>query len=737
MTMGTAPDTPHPVTPLEHAHAYAAAGIRVLPIKPGEKRPPMASWQHAASTDTKIINNWFNGLYTTHGVGLAMGPQPDGRWLFALDIDEHDPAASGSDTLAELEQIHGPLPDTVRSITGSGGAHHLFVAPAGVEVANGAAGAVGPGIDIRGAGGQIVVAPTIHPNGRPYSWEDGRAPWEWPIADAPAWLVEMVASMPRAVYPPPGVLSQNPSVDTTRADSPADHLRQSFDWYSELTKRGWQHHHTDRNGDSHWTRPGKDPREGTSAVLHGADGPFTVFTTDASAQPMWRAGKVGNGVVSLSPLAYVAAYDHGGDLSAASRALRATMGPQIDVTTLTAPGDAPVTTLRDTVLAQLIDWPEFWSADHTSEEWIAWPLIPAHRQVALFAPAKTGKSIVTLAVLAAVATGRPVLGGETKPAVDVLYLDYEMTAGDLQERLEALGYSAADDLSHFHYALLPSLPPLNSREGSVALCALADAVDAQVVVIDTMGRAVDGEENDSSSYRDFARTTGLALKAAGRAVLRTDHAGKEKDRGQRGSSAKNDDVDVVIRVDATEGGWTLTRTHSRVAWVPEKVAISKNEGDDGSINMTVDQGKRTYLPNTKELAETLKGLGVTSANSRREAADALRAAGQKASNRRVTDALAWLRAEEPVFGSTVTVVPKPSGTTSGTTIPAPSGTTPGTSGDPAQNPRSDHGDHESGPRGPEASPSGDQDPPLEGVQDPPVVPDALKFDISTLEDPFG
>jgi hypothetical protein len=91
--------------PIDHAIAYAAAGIRVLPIKPGQKRPPMNSWQHAATIDPKTIHNWWNGLYKDNGVGLAMGEQPDGRHLFALDIDEHDPAASGSDTLAELERI--------------------------------------------------------------------------------------------------------------------------------------------------------------------------------------------------------------------------------------------------------------------------------------------------------------------------------------------------------------------------------------------------------------------------------------------------------------------------------------------------------------------------------------------------------------------------------------------------------------------------------------------------------
>lgn len=56
----------------------------------------------------------------------------------------------------------------------------------------------------------------------------------------------------------------------------------------------------------------------------------------------------------------------------------------------------------------------------------------------------------------------------------------------------------------------------------------------------------------------------MPLKAAGRAVLRLDHSGKDITRGQRGSSAKVDDVDAVWQLTARPGGaLDLKRTHSR------------------------------------------------------------------------------------------------------------------------------------------------------------------------------
>jgi hypothetical protein len=157
-----------------------------------------------------------------------------------------------------------------------------------------------------------------------------------------------------------------------------------------------------------------------------------------------------------------------------------------------------------------------------------------------------------------------------------------MVEADLYERLEQFGYTDDDDLSHLHYALIPSLPPLNTPEGASAIMRLCELTKAEVVVIDTTGRAIEGEENSADSYREFARMTGLSLKRAGIACVRTDHAGKDggKKHGQRGSSAKNDDVDIVYRLDKTNDGLMLVRTHTRISWVPEKIDLIVEEFDD-------------------------------------------------------------------------------------------------------------------------------------------------------------
>jgi hypothetical protein len=255
-----------------------------------------------------------------------MGRQPDGRFIFALDVDEHDPALSGSETLAEMERANGSLPETVRSLTGANGLHLLFECYE--DVRNGRAG---DGLDVRGEGGQIVVAPTVHPTtGRLYAWEAEHAPWEHVIALAPSWLLDLVAETPPPSAAPSTAPSarqrfNDPDLDTGSA---AEWLRNEWNWDRALTVAGWQVHHGDRNGDVHWTRPGKERRAGSSAVLHPG-GPLVVFSTDASLAEILACGHPDrDGSVSLSPLHFYAATYHAGDLSAAGRAIRRMMEPE-------------------------------------------------------------------------------------------------------------------------------------------------------------------------------------------------------------------------------------------------------------------------------------------------------------------------------------------------------------------------------------------------------------------------
>ncbi len=139
------------------------------------KHPRIFAWQTEATTDPARIRYWW-GRWPADGIGLAHQT--------VLDVD---PRHGGDETLAALEAEYGPLPLTPRQLTGGGGVHYLF-AP-NPEFGN--RSNILPGLDTRGRNGFIVAAPSPHRSGREYLWDACAHPLEVPLAEAPAWLVEI------------------------------------------------------------------------------------------------------------------------------------------------------------------------------------------------------------------------------------------------------------------------------------------------------------------------------------------------------------------------------------------------------------------------------------------------------------------------------------------------------------------------------------------------------------------
>ena len=145
----------------------------------------MQGWPYAATSDPTTIRTWFEGQFKDCGLGIATGEFRN-RYLIVIDIDDRE-QFSGSDTLADLEELNGKLPETVEVITGSGGRHIYFLTDEPIR--NEASGRLGVGIDIRGIGGQVLAPPTVHPNGKTYEWVEGRSIAEHKPADMPLWMV--------------------------------------------------------------------------------------------------------------------------------------------------------------------------------------------------------------------------------------------------------------------------------------------------------------------------------------------------------------------------------------------------------------------------------------------------------------------------------------------------------------------------------------------------------------------
>ncbi len=162
------------------AIAYARRGWSVVPTARRSKRPlvPWTAYQRRAA-EVSEIQAWFR-RWPGANVAIVTGAVSG---LVVLDID---PQHQGEESLAAWQDRHGPLPETLESVTGGGGRHLYFRHPG--SILHNRVG-LAPGIDFRADGGVVVAPPSIHPSGRPYAWKPAHGPTETSPAAMPDWLL--------------------------------------------------------------------------------------------------------------------------------------------------------------------------------------------------------------------------------------------------------------------------------------------------------------------------------------------------------------------------------------------------------------------------------------------------------------------------------------------------------------------------------------------------------------------
>lgn len=177
---------------LEWALRYIQLGWPVIPLR--GKLPLTENGSKDATLAESRVREWW-ARWPAANIGLATGVR-----FFAVDVDIRH---GGEETWDMLRAQHGALPETIEGVTGTGGRHILFAPPETFLVRN-SQGQVGPGIDVRGAGGYIVAPPSLHPETkRPYNW-DGLAEIEQQrIAQAPAWLLKLLEEETTGKRKPP------------------------------------------------------------------------------------------------------------------------------------------------------------------------------------------------------------------------------------------------------------------------------------------------------------------------------------------------------------------------------------------------------------------------------------------------------------------------------------------------------------------------------------------------------
>jgi putative DNA primase/helicase len=177
------------------------------------------------------------------------------------------------------------------------------------------------------------------------------------------------------------------------------------------------------------------------------------------------------------------------------------------------------------------------------------PWLPEKGLVMIYGPRGGGKTLFGATSAYALSVGADFLGFSVKSPRRVLYIDGEMPAQAMQERLAAIvsGFAQQPPTSE-HFRILISdlardgLPDLATQEGQDWLD--AQVGDAEVLFLDNLSTLIrSGKENEGEGWLPV-QNWALRHRRAGRAVVLLHHAGKGG--AQRGTSRREDVLDTVI-----------------------------------------------------------------------------------------------------------------------------------------------------------------------------------------------
>jgi Bifunctional DNA primase/polymerase, N-terminal len=287
----TATAATRPAIVLAYAVSYAVNGWAVFPLcgkVPAIRNPhPKGSIErqtckgecsrhghgvHDATTDIKQICAWWAQRYRGFNIGAAV-PDP----LFCLD---NDPKTEGhASALTKLTAEHGTFPRTLTHLSGrlDGGCHRFYRRPAGKLSTR----LLGPGFDIKAAGGYTVMPPSIHPDtSGTYLAVDAA------IADPPAWLVKLIVAPPAAPQPEPTAQEKfwaTAGRSVASGESPADAFTDNTSWRDVLEPHGWTCQSPDPDVDGAvWLHPAAKSQR--SATINRG-GYLFVWSTNTAFEP--------------------------------------------------------------------------------------------------------------------------------------------------------------------------------------------------------------------------------------------------------------------------------------------------------------------------------------------------------------------------------------------------------------------------------------------------------------------
>ncbi len=176
------------------------------------------------------------------------------------------------------------------------------------------------------------------------------------------------------------------------------------------------------------------------------------------------------------------------------------------------------------------------------------PWLPEAGLCMVYAIRGIGKTHFALELMMAVAYGQNFLAFRATKPRKVLYLDGEMSAPALQERLARIEARMMPNPEMIEPTIVTpdlqadAMPNLSTGEGQQAIEPFVE--EADLIIIDNISTLCGcGNENEAESWSEI-QAWALSIKRRGKSVLFIHHAGKNGN--QRGTSRREDVLDTVI-----------------------------------------------------------------------------------------------------------------------------------------------------------------------------------------------
>lgn len=194
---------------------------------------------------------------------------------------------------------------------------------------------------------------------------------------------------------------------------------------------------------------------------------------------------------------------------------------------------------------------EFLTTTFPERKMILEPIIPSQGLALLYSERGVGKTFLSLSIGYAVASGTSFLKWKCETPVKVLYVDGEMPANLMQDRITKLMRGFGVELKDPSYFRLVTpdrqekgMPDISTKYGQKLV---EDVIwDAKLVILDNLSTLASGmEENEADAWAPIQAWT-LKLRQKGISVMLIHHAGRNGK--SRGTSRREDVLDTVIKL---------------------------------------------------------------------------------------------------------------------------------------------------------------------------------------------